>query len=362
MKITLNDLKWHRMKRSGLITPFKSAEDCAESLIGIQAQMPRAAALSIANRVVNFSFLEFENLLYDSGSLIRTWGQRHTLHVYRSTDWPNIIPAICNRRSWAYKNFKKDGGSDSEYERLLHKIGEILETGKPLLRSEISAYTGVSSSAWGGLLIDAAYRGLVYDAGKKRFSHGKYRGFVNDKSLSKRQAGIQLVTRYLYSYGPASLADIAFWFGEKVGVIENLMSFMDLMELECSGIKLYMLRKEPSIISSLENQDRIRSCPIIMLYRFDPLLLAHKSKEWIVPREHYNKVWTAGGHVSGVVVVKGTAVAKWHYIKKGKKYIIEVEPFSNEKISTEVREKALEHERFLEKFFDANLKSAMRSV
>ena len=42
-----------------------------------------------------------------------------------------------------------------------------------------------------------------------------------------------------------------------------------------------------------------------LLGRFDPLLLAHRDKDWVVPAKYYNRVWRPAGHIEGVVLESG---------------------------------------------------------
>ena len=352
MHITLAQLRWHRLMRSGLITPFASAEDCAEALIGVQAQMSRAAALAIAARIAgDFSFRQFEELLYGQRSLVRTWGQRNTLHTFRSADWPNLVAALGSRRSWAHGKFLENGGSAADCERLIAAIGKTLQGRPPLTREAIAGQTGMESSGWGGLLIDAAYRGLLCDAGARRFAHGMHWLPRRMEQPDPKTASIALMRRYLRNYGPARPADAAFWFGEKVAVVKQWLASLDLIEVVCEKTPLVALREDKNELTSLAPPRSTQGWPIVMLYRFDPLLLAHKGKDWIVPPQHYGKVWTAGGHVSGVILQKGVAVATWQYQKSAGQYGITLAPFTKTKISQRIQKKVEQQEKFLGKFF-----------
>lgn len=153
--------------------------------------------------------------------------------------------------------------------------------------------------------------------------------------------------RYLHRYGPATPADIAFWFGERVGAVKSQLSELRIMEVECEGVVLLALNEDRDTLVSLDPPRYSKDWPIIMLYRFDPLTLAHKAKRWIVPAAHYSKVWSAGGNVAGVILHRGVAITTWHYRKKGNRYSIEAIPFPHTKISQRIQEKIARHEEFL---------------
>ena len=57
--------------------------------------------------------------------------------------------------------------------------------------------------------------------------------------------------------------------------------------------------------------------PVKMIGRFDPLLLAHRDKDWVVPASAYKQVWRPAGHIEAVVLAHGRAVATWRYDRVG---------------------------------------------
>ena len=87
-----------------------------------------------------------------------------------------------------------------------------------------------------------------------------------------------------------------------------------------------------------------------MLGRFDPLLLAHRDKSWVVPDEYYDRVWRPAGHIEAVVLVHGRAVATWRYDRLGAGTLaVRVFPFKRplpRHVGMEVRRQAKEAARF----------------
>lgn len=334
--------------QSGLVTPFASPEECARRLVGIQAQIVQAAALAIANRVRGFSYDDYTRRLYRDRSLVRTWGQRNTVHVYESADWGNIASLMRVRFSWAYGEFKKNGGNEREFESLVAKLVRFLSSGGQYSREEIAAHVGVPLSSWGGFMIDAAYRGLLCDCGGNKFAHGGgWNPAAGEARHDVSEARCDFVRRYLRAYGPASHADIAKWLADKASDVKEALSGLDTVPVTCEGSRMLLLR---------EDIDRLEACaeadlPVIFLYRFDPLLLAYKNKEWIVPAPHLKKVWVTAGHVNGVILVDGCARATWKYVRKGKNFQIESEPFSGRGLGATVRKAIARHETFLTEFF-----------
>ncbi len=86
--------------------------------------------------------------------------------------------------------------------------------------------------------------------------------------------------------------------------------------------------------------------PVRMLGRFDPILLAHKVKDWIVAPPYYSRVWRPAGHIEATVLEHGQAVATWRYDRIGAGQLaIRVFPFrppSSRQVVKEVRRQAKE--------------------
>ena len=76
-----------------------------------------------------------------------------------------------------------------------------------------------------------------------------------------------------------------------------------------------------------ESPPEAEAWPVRMLYRFDPLLLAHKDKQWVTDATYYKQIWRPAGHIEGIVLAHGCAVATWRYDRKGSGLVITVAPF-----------------------------------
>ena len=76
------------------------------------------------------------------------------------------------------------------------------------------------------------------------------------------------------------------------------------------------LRPAADVIDLAVDPPPRKEWPLTMLYRFDPLLLPHKDKSWIVADEKYKAVWRKAGYVEAVVLRHGRIAGTWRYDKK----------------------------------------------
>ena len=103
---------------------------------------------------------------------------------------------------------------------------------------------------------------------------------------------------------------------------ETLRSSM--AEVDCEGVTQFLLRDDLDDLLATQTET---AWPMHMLYRFDPLLLGHKDKHWIVPPAYHKAVFRPAGHIEGVILLKGQAAATWRYERKPSSLSISVQPF-----------------------------------
>jgi hypothetical protein len=355
MNFSMSQLRALRISKSGLLETFSHPIDCVSQLVGVQSQISSASALSIAFRTRNFSNENFQESLYKEKSLIRLWGQRNTLHVYTIQDWSIIVSAFRERYSWALKKFLKHGGTLDDYKILLDRLAVILLENGCLSRQEIIRELGLEVDSlicsWGGLLIDAAYRGMICDSGNATFIHPSL--WLQAKKINSYDyvtANQILIKKYISAYGPVTPKDIAHWYGISLKETHKYIQQID------SSIQRLYIGHEEFLIQEDENVDFLKGksidsneLPPIFLYRFDPLLLAYKNKNWISSDDFSKRIWGAAGHVSGVILESGMAVGTWRYIRNGKNVNMDVSPFK--RFRKETTNAIEQNTYFLRKFF-----------
>jgi hypothetical protein len=64
-----------------------------------------------------------------------------------------------------------------------------------------------------------------------------------------------------------------------------------------------------------------------LLGRFDPLLLAHRDKTWLVDGERYDAVWRPAGHIEATLLVGGRVAGTWRYKRRANTLDVTLAPF-----------------------------------
>jgi hypothetical protein len=332
--ITAEQMRWFRLQRGGLVTPFASAEACAVAHFGIQAQILSAAGLALWNRTAGLTEQRCTELLHVERTLVKLWGQRNTLHLYSCADWPLLYAACSVNLTWWERQL--DEADRARYEQLIAQVVELLRAhetiGRTDLRTADLALREDHFSSWGGIFADLVRRGYACHAGRVGneglFAHRER--WVPDllwDPPSADEANMAVMRRFFATYGPATLQDFAYWRSVTVGQARPWQAALqaELSTVEVAGQARLALRPD---LEALTTPPPERSAwPVRMLYRFDPYLLAHKDKGWVADTAFYSRIWRPAGHIEGIVLVHGRAAATWRYDRKGRGLLITVTPF-----------------------------------
>lgn len=309
------DLQKLRLYNNGLIDKFESADMCVESLIGIQCQYQNYALISIYNRT------NYKCNIFSNNNLIKSWGQRTTLHIYHKNDYNLISDLYRQSDNWVYKYAKH---LKIDYSKYLNSITDFFyENNKKTMekleiQNIIPKYKSKEIMAWSGLLILATYHKVLYgilnEEDKKLY---KQNDIVDSKKINS-----DLIYRYFKYYGPATRQDFLHWSGLKYKEIkEDLDKYI-------KKAKYLSIDKKKYYYESLPDSKEVKISYPIILGKFDPLLISYSDKEWILNGKNKTLIWKAAGQIEGVILFSKGLKGTWHYSLKGNKIIFEINEIS----------------------------------
>lgn len=324
----------------------------AAAILGAQAQVQSPGLLALSQRTVGrptAAALE-QALLNEGRGLVRTWGQRDTLHIYdAAADWAGVLAA---RGRWAPVGRGNVFPAEEAVEAAL-KIAR--EAGRPIGRRDVmhlvpadyvdymATRVGEGEAAVragaGRLLWRLCHRGDLCVAGKQGSEqlyatraawHGglKWRDFPDEKD-----AAVAMARRYLSAYGPATPADIGHFFGARVTEARAWLAQLR----ESGGLRQVACGQRKGLVALAEDQaDLTRAAPtgtkewpVRLLPPWDCLLMGHADKSWTVPDEGERKaVWRKAAMVAPVVLARGRVVATWAQKKRRGGLAVTVTPLS----------------------------------
>ena len=285
-----NKLKEIRLKNNGITNLFNSAYDCISALHGIQAQYDIYAYISLVNRVKKFDLDE----LHNCSSIVKSWGQRVTLHL-NTKDNMIINKAIyTSQNNWIKKYISQlDGKCDEIISQIVNANYENEFFSKTEVQRNILHKKKKDMMQWGGVLAQASIEGYIYEMvdGEKEKRYTKLETDMLKKIIDYDMALGNLIEKYIISYGPVSSKDFAHWSGLRkcdfIEIWEKTVGKFDQLRI---GENIFFYKKQ-----DIEKKEE----EVVLLGKFDPLLLSYDDKNWLVEEKYRKNVWKNAGQDPG---------------------------------------------------------------
>ncbi|MDO3637247.1 winged helix DNA-binding domain-containing protein [Mycolicibacterium arseniciresistens] len=236
-----------RLARRHFLCPGAAAAsgtDVAARLVGLHGTDPATPYLSLWARVPGFAVTDLQRDLYDERTLVKHLAMRRTLWVIRATDLPAVQSAASERVAATERRrliadadkagLAPDGKTwlDTACAAVLAHLAEHGATSARDLRIALPELAGRYEYApdrpWGGesplaprVLTVLGVRGDIvrgpndggWTVSRPRWvPTTDWLGTVGDP-VAAGPAAAQLVRRWLYAFGPATLTDVKWWFG-----------------------------------------------------------------------------------------------------------------------------------------------------
>ncbi|MEM7260380.1 MAG: crosslink repair DNA glycosylase YcaQ family protein [Planctomycetota bacterium] len=357
LELTEDQVRAFRARRGHLLGDGASNPTAAaRALVGIQAQQLPPALFGLSQRTkVSTKTGErptaealAKKLFGSKRKLVRTWGQRDTLHIFDpKADWNRVVAA---RAQWSPGG--RRGATPTE-EALEDGLSKIRCTRDAVTRSylmgnlpdayvkEVADHVGKSFEperfAAGRVMWQLANQGHLYledKLGNEQQYALRTDGFpdLDWEELDPFEAAAALARRYLSTYGPSTPKDIAHFFGAKVSVartwIEALREEKKLLAVDCGDrAELWALRADKADLEA--PPPPASKWPPRLLPLWDGFLMGHADKSWVLPdRREYPNVWRKAAVVAASVVARGRVVATWSHQARKDRVDVTVEPLS----------------------------------
>ena len=348
MTLTLsnNQTRFLRLRAQQLVAPSTgNVAHLVKDLCGIQAQDARAAELAVRARSVGLVANDVERARVQEHSIIRTWGQRGTLHLLAAEDVNWLLSLLGPVFIAGDRRRRAELGLDEEScITLIAVLRHILVNQGPLTRAEIveqlALHTGtrLEGQAAPHLLARAALEGVIClgpDRGTKP-TYVLLEDWVdaaNMTSLSRDAARAELARRYLAAYGPAEPDDFAAWSGLPMSDIRAGWKSIahDLADVEIAGRPAWMLREHLAWLDEFPTQ-----APVVrLLPGFDTYLLGYRSRDLVVSPQYAKRINAGGGMITPTLAVDGRAMGAWKLKRQKSSVDVALKPF--EELTAEIQ-------------------------
>lgn len=310
--LTRQEILAQRFANQGLISAYQNAEELLEESLGIQSQYLNHGLFNLFHRLIVPKGEQVEETLKNT---ILAWGQRQTYHFYSFNSWQKISQFLSEEKLWVEDYFQAE---NLDLAKETQRLKGYLK--KPILRKQLAETYGddwAKLFLWSALFLHQSRKGHLY---QKWLPHDREIHWTENKPAFEDDLAKELLTRYFCFYGPACLADAAHFFGIRQSKI-NEADLEHLEKYDYKGTTYYACSQ--TIEANIPE--------VLVLGKFDPLLVSYKKKDLLIPQEQQGEVWKKAGQISAIILIKGVYRANWTFSVKGQS--IEFSVTSTKKIA-----------------------------
>ena len=326
-----------RLARHGLTVPFEAGTDAARvaaAMAGVHAQVLSAAEISAAMRVEGATRDDVRRALWVDRTLVKTFGPRGTVHLLPATDlgrWMAALDAVPWRSPFP------DGVrmSDDQTRIVIEAIGEALR-GAELTVDELTEAVGDLAGAWAAEPVMPAFQTLwprwrqvtdraayagVLCYGPDRARKVTYTRPPVSFTLDVEKAVAWAVEQYLRSYGPATPASFASWFGSTPAWAgEQMAANPGLVRVDLDGEQAWDVPGERPEAGSAPG--------VRLLPYFDAFVVGSRPRHLLFPGPARERALAPSGQAGNypVLLMDGEVAGVWHQRRSGRKVSVTVEP------------------------------------
>ncbi|MCU1642159.1 MAG: hypothetical protein JWN03_2434 [Nocardia sp.] len=309
--------------------------EVVRSLVVLHATDPATVFLSIGarGRVGEPGYVE--KALYEDRTLLRMLAMRRTMFVAPIELVPALqascADALAHKQRKQYAKYIEQAGAVdgdvsawlSEVEAETHNTllargsatGAQLGKEVPRLRTQVNTAPGkpyakpTSITSWVLLLLGAEGR-IVRGRPNGSWSSSQYTWAPIESwlpegipTLSAEAARVELVRKWLRSFGPAPVSDIKWWTGWTLGEVRKTLAQLDTAEVDLDGVTGLVLADDLDPTPAPEPW-------VALLPALDPTPMGWQSREWYLG-PHSPILFDTNGNVGPTVWWDGRIVGGW---------------------------------------------------
>ncbi len=337
-----------RVARRHHLADGSRSDDVVEivrDLVALHSTDPATVFLSVLARSDAADVAAVERALYDDRLVLRMLGMRRTMWVV-PVELAAVVHGACTRAIEVRERkrlvqFLADGGVTDEGEAWLEEVEEAtlqalaargpaaaVEVAEDVagLREQLHLGAGtrweVVQGASGRVLLVLAASGRIVRARPRgTWISSQYRWTPTAswlpaaiaRNLTRLPAGIAqvgLVWKWLSSFGPGTVADLAWWTGLTLGEVHRAVAELPTVEVDIDG-------PAPGLVLA-DDLDPVESPvpSVTLLPALDPTVMGWKERSWYLG-DHRPALFDRSGNAGPTVWWDGRIVGGWAQRKSG---------------------------------------------
>ncbi|MFE4861188.1 winged helix DNA-binding domain-containing protein [Streptomyces sp. NPDC056670] len=309
-----------------------SVKQVAEALVGLHATEPTTVFLSVAARMNGATPRAVEKALYEDRSLVRMLCMRRTVFVVPKELAP-VVEASTARtvaareRAALTKILAGQLGHDAAWldaiERdLLAALADLGEADATQIADAVSRLKEQITISPGETRVRINNKVLTVLAAEGRIRRGsphgtwasaKFRWTLAEPhpGMPADEARVELATRYLRAFGPATLDDIKWWTGWNLTDTRNALAGSGAIEADLDHATGYVLRDDPILDLSDRPERPGGGATVSLLPTLDPTAMGWRDRDWYLDPAHTGDLFDRQGNIGPTLWCDGRVIGGW---------------------------------------------------
>jgi len=326
--------------------------DIVRDVVALHSTDPASVFLSLLARDASLGVADVERALYDDRSVLRMLGMRRTMWVV-PVELAAVVHGACTRAIDVRERkrlvqFLAEGGVTDEGDAWLAEVEEatmlaLAARGEAVatelardvagLRERLHLGAGtrwevVQGASSRVLFVLAASGRIVRARPRGSWISSQYRWATTaswlpdnvDRGLTllpKGVAQVELVWKWLASFGPGSVADLAWWTGLPVGEVRRAVAELPTVEVDLGGTGGAGGAGDTGLVLADDVEPVAPPAPsVTFLPALDPTIMGWKERSWYLG-EHGPALFDRSGNAGPTVWWDGRVVGGWAQRKTG---------------------------------------------
>jgi len=338
---TVEERRARLARRHFLSEQAHSVGGVTADLVGLHATDPATPYLSLWARLPSFTTDGLDAELYERRTLVKHLAMRRTLWVVRAEDLPLIQPAASDRvadneRRRLVADAQKAGITtdgdhwlDRACAAVLRHLAKHAPASAKELRAALPELAGTHDYApgkrWGGetplaprVLTVLSVRGDIVrgpNDGAWTVSRPRWAPTTDwlpapVEAASPEAARAELVRRWLRTFGPATIGDIKWWFGNTLTWARHALRDIDAVEVDMDGTPGFALPDDLEVETDFEPWGAL-------LPGLDVTTMGWYDRDWYLG-DHRSHVFDTNGNGGPTAWWNGRIVGGWGQDSNGR--------------------------------------------
>lgn len=321
-------------RRHHLASPGGDVAGVADDLVGFHASDPVTVYLSARARVADFDRTELEDALYARRTLVRMLGMRRTMFV-TTPELAAVIDAAATKalggperarliRMLEDQGVAADGAAwlADVARRTLEALIDLGEATAAELKARVPELEGRlhfgGDAKWAGqiglstrvLFLLATEGRIIRGRPKGTWKSSLYRWVPTSQWLGRdlehhteAEAAVELLRRWLWSYGPGTFTDLKWFTGWTVAKTRAALARLDVVTVDLDGTDGYLLADDTDPVD-------VPNPWVALLPGLDPSVMGWKERRWLLG-DHERLLFDRNGNAGATAWCDGRIVGAW---------------------------------------------------